>query len=85
MAGYIQADLLVNTLTQAAASEDGLSRLSVMEAARDQDYASPMLLNGITWFSEPDLLTGMSGFKPIKWVAADEVFVPAGDVVSIRP
>ena len=56
-----------------------------MEAARDQDYASPMLINGIKWFSQPDLLTGIDGFKPIKWNAADKRFVPAGDVVSIRP
>ena len=85
VSGWTQADLVVNTLKQAAASKDGLTRLSVMEAARDQDYASPMLINGIKWFSQPDLLTGIDGFKPIKWVAADQAFVPAGDVVSIRP
>ncbi len=85
VSGWTQADLVVNTLKQAAASKDGLTRLSVMEAARDQDYASPMLIDGIKWFSTPTLLTGIDGFKPIKWVAADKRFVPAGDAVSIRP
>lgn len=85
VAGWTQADLVINTLQQAAKSDDGLTRLSVMEAARDQDYAAPMLINGIKWFSQPDLLTGIDGFKPIKWVAAEERFVPAGDVVQIRP
>ncbi|WP_456695911.1 ABC transporter substrate-binding protein [Aeromicrobium sp. P5_D10] len=85
VSGWTQADLVINTLKQAAASEDGLTRLSVMEAAREQDYASPMLINGIKWFSQPDLLTGIDGFRPIKWVAADKAFVPAGDVISIRP
>ena len=85
VSGWTQADLVINTLEQAAKSKDGLTRLSVMEAAREQDYASPMLINGIKWFSTPELLTGIDGFKPIKWNSADERFVPAGDVVSIRP
>ncbi|MGJ9422610.1 ABC transporter substrate-binding protein [Aeromicrobium sp. CF3.5] len=85
VSGWTQADLVVNTLEQAAASEEGLTRLGVMMAARDQDYASPMLINGIKWYSTPELLTGIDGFRPIKWVAADEEFVPAGEIISIRP
>lgn len=84
VSGWTQADLVINTLKQAQESGE-LTRLSVMEAARDQDYASPMLINGIKWYSTPELLTGIDGFKPIKWVAADEEFVPAGDIISIRP
>lgn len=85
VSGWTQADLLVNTVKQAAESEDGLTRLSVMEAARDQDYASPMLINGIKWFSEPDLLTGIDGFRPTRWIAAEERFEPAGEIINIRP
>ena len=84
VSGWTQADLVINTLKQAQESGE-LTRLSVMEAARDQDYASPMLINGIKWYSTPDLLVGIDGFKPIKWVAADEEFVPAGDIINIRP
>ncbi len=84
VSGWTQADLVINTLKQAQESGE-LTRLSVMEAARDQDYASPMLINGIKWYSTPELLTGIDGFKPIKWVAADEEFVPAGDIINVRP
>lgn len=85
VSGWTQADLVINTLKQAAASEDGLTRLSIMEAARDQDYDAPMMIDGVKWFSTPDLLTGIDGFGTIKWVAADKRFVPSGDVISIRP
>ncbi len=85
VSGWTQADLVINTLKQAAESEDGLTRLSVMEAARDQDYDSPMLIDGINWYSTPELLTGIDGFRPITWNAAEERFEPAGDVISIRP
>ena len=43
VAGWVQADLLINTLKQAAASPSGLTHVSVIQAARDQSYASPML------------------------------------------
>lgn len=85
VSGWTQADLVINTLKQAAASEDGLTRLSIMEAARDQDYDAPMMIEGVKWFSTPELLTGIDGFGTIKWVAADERFVPSGEVISIRP
>lgn len=85
VSGWTQADLVINTLKQAAASKDGLTRLSIMEAARDQDYDAPMMLEGINWYSTPELLTGIDGFGTIKWVAAEKRFVPSGDVISIRP
>ncbi|MFC5677125.1 ABC transporter substrate-binding protein [Aeromicrobium endophyticum] len=85
VSGWTQADLIINTMKQAAKSEDGMTRLSIMEAARDQDYASPMLINGIKWYSTPKLLTGIDGFRPITWNASEKRFAPAGDVISIRP
>lgn len=85
VSGWTQADLVINTLKQAQEESGELTRLSVMEAARDQDYASPMLINGIKWYSTPELLVGIDGFKPIKWVADEERFVPAGDIINVRP
>ncbi|MCD9199855.1 ABC transporter substrate-binding protein [Aeromicrobium wangtongii] len=85
VSGWTQADLVINTLKQAAASKDGLTRLSVMEAARDQDYDAPMMIDGVKWYSTPELLTGIDGFGTIKWVADEKRFVPSGDVISIRP
>ncbi|NLA65388.1 MAG: ABC transporter substrate-binding protein [Leucobacter sp.] len=83
ISGYMQAELLVNTLKQAAESDLGLTRESIILAARDQNYAAPMLLDGITWKSTADRPAGVSGFAPIKWSFADQRFVSAGDVIQV--
>ncbi|MTB88089.1 ABC transporter substrate-binding protein [Aeromicrobium senzhongii] len=83
VSGWLAGDLLVNTLKQAAASEDGLTRESIMKAARDQDYASPVLLDGVTWKSTAERSGGVSGFGPFAWSHADKRFVSAGDVLDV--
>ncbi|MBU2693568.1 hypothetical protein CCO04_00585 [Pimelobacter sp. 30-1] len=84
VAGWLQADLLVNTLQQAADSDAGLSQLGIIEAARDQDYAAPILINGINWVSAADRPAGVNGFEPISWSTAEKRFVSAGDVVPTK-
>lgn len=83
ISGWMQADLLVNTLQQAADSEDGLTRESVIRAGRDQDYDAPMLLEGVTWKSSATRSPGVSGFAPYAWSTKDERFVSAGDVIAV--
>jgi branched-chain amino acid transport system substrate-binding protein len=83
VSGWEEADLLVNTLKQAAASPAGLSEAGVIEAARDQDYASPMLPVGAKWLSTPTLLTGVNAFQTTEWNAAKKVFVAVGKPISI--
>src|SRR5262249_18978977 len=83
VAGWIQADLLINTLKQAAASPGGLTHVSVIQAARDQLYASPMLINGVKWESAPDSLTGLNAFQTTAWSAADKGFKAQGELISI--
>lgn len=83
ISGWMQADLLVNTLKQAAESPEGLTRESIIRAARDQNYESPMLLDGITWKSTSERAAGVSGFAPVKWSAQEQRFVSAGDVVNV--
>lgn len=83
VAGWTEADLTINTLKQAAASPAGLSHVGVIEAARDQNYASPMLRTGVTWISTPTALTGFSGFQTLLWDAATKTFKPDGDIVSV--
>ena len=83
VSGWMQADLLVNTLQQAADSEQGLTRGSIMQAARDQDYVSPVLLDGISWKSSADRSGGVSGFAPVAWSTKEKRFVSAGDVLSV--
>ena len=83
VAGWTEADLTINTLMQAAASPAGLSHVGVIEAARDQNYASPMLRTGVTWISTPTALTGFSGFQTLIWDAASKTFKTDGPVVSV--
>ena len=82
-AGWVQADLLIHTIEQAAKSENGLTRASLIEAARNLDYTSPMFLDGASWVSTPEKLTGVSGFKTGVWSVADQTFVPTGDVIQV--
>ncbi|MGN6606719.1 MAG: ABC transporter substrate-binding protein [Jatrophihabitans sp.] len=83
VAGWVAADLTINTLKQAAGMSGGLTEGNVIAAARDQDYACPMLGNGITWISKPDELVGFSGFQTQVWDAASKTFKPDGGVISI--
>lgn len=82
-AGWAMADMLIATIEQAAEAEDGLSRASLIEAARNLDYTSPMFLDGISWISEPDKLTGLSGFESGVWSAKKLAFVPTGGVIQV--
>ncbi len=83
VSGWLAGDLLVNTIKQAASSDLGLTRESIMKAARDQDYASPVLLDGVTWKSTAERSGGVSGFGPFAWSTKDKRFVSAGDVIDV--
>ncbi len=83
VAGWVTADLLVNTLKQAAASSGGLSRLSAIQAARNQKYASPMFIDGINWESTATTLTGIDAFQTTVWNAADQSFHLDGSLISV--
>jgi len=82
-AGWVQADLLIATIEQAAQSDDGLTRASLLTAARSLDYTSPMFLDGVKWVSTPEKLTGVSGFQAGVWSAADQTFVPSGETIQV--
>ncbi|MFT4288255.1 ABC transporter substrate-binding protein [Nocardioides sp.] len=82
-AGWLIADLLVNTLTQAAESEDGLSRLSIIEAARDQDYDLPLAIDGIHWVSSSTRPGGVNGHMPMAWNAEKQQFEQIGEVIMV--
>lgn len=84
VAGWTTADLTINTLKQAAAMPGGLTHENVIKAARNQDYASPMLINGITWDSTPTELVGFSGFQTTVWNAATKTFSADGEVISLK-
>jgi ABC-type branched-subunit amino acid transport system substrate-binding protein len=82
-AGWVQADLLIATLAQAKESDDGLTRASIITAARSLDYTSPMFLEGVKWVSTPEKLTGVSGFQSGVWSADEQTFVPSGETIQV--
>lgn len=82
--GWTEADLMVNTLKQAAASASGLTHLGVIEAARDQSYACPMFITGIKWISTPNKLVGPGSFQTQAWDAATKSFTNVGSPISVQ-
>lgn len=75
--GEVYADLL----TAAAESEGGLSRLSIMEAARTQDFHPATFIEGIDF----DTATGgVTGMQPFAWDATAKQFVLNGDPVIVN-
>lgn len=83
VADWTEADLTINTLKQAAASATGLTHASVIEAARDQSSASPMLINRIEWESRPTVLTGFTTFQTFVWSVASKTFKADGELISV--
>jgi len=81
--GWAIADLMIDDFKRAAASEDGLTHLSIMEAARTQNYQPPMFIDGIKFQMSPTQAFGILAFKPYTWNAAKKTFEPSGDVVDI--
>ena len=81
--GWLQADLTINTLKQAAASAGGLTHVSVIEAARNQSYASPLLINGIKWVSTAQELIGFDKFQTFVWNAASKEFKADGGLIDV--
>lgn len=82
-AGWLLADLTIMTLKKAAASPNGLTRASVIDAARDADYQAPMAIDGVKWISTPDEMLGWNNFQTQAWDTAKQSFVPEGDLVPV--
>ncbi len=83
VAGWVEADLTINTLEQASKLPGGLSHVTAIEASRDQNYASPMLRTGVKWVSTPKSLVGFSGFQTLVWNSATKKFKLDGSVISV--
>lgn len=83
LSGWAMADIGVNALEAAAASDDGLSRLGIMRAAHSQDYQAPLFIDGVSFTvdGESDPF-GIESFRPYAWNAATKKFEPVGDVIS---
>ena len=81
--GWVVADMMVDVFEAAAASDLGLSRVGIMEAARTQSYAPPMFIDGIEWQMSPDASLGIVSLQPERWNAEAGLFEKAGEVVDL--
>ena len=82
-AGWLLADLTIMTLKQAAASPNGLTRASVIDAARNADYQAPMAIEGVRWISTADEMLGWNNFQTQAWDSAKQTFIPEGELVPV--
>ncbi|TQS41924.1 ABC transporter substrate-binding protein [Cryptosporangium phraense] len=80
--GWAIADLMIDVFKSAAKAKDGLSRLSIMEAARTQDYQPPMFIDGIKFTMTQEKSLGIQAFQPFTWHADQKRFLASGDVLN---
>ncbi|MPQ96500.1 ABC transporter substrate-binding protein [Modestobacter sp. I12A-02628] len=79
--GWTIGEVYADLLTAAAESDDGLTRLSIMEAARAQDFHPATFIEGIDF----DTATGgVTGMQPFAWDAETAQFVLDGDPVIVN-
>jgi branched-chain amino acid transport system substrate-binding protein len=81
--GWVIADLMVDDFTRAAASSGGLSHLSIINAARTQNYQPPMFINGIKFVMTPSESDGILAMQPYTWEAGAKTFKAAGSVIDL--
>ena len=67
---------------QAADSKDGVTRVSLIEAARDLQYSLPMFLDGLEWI-RTHKPARVGGFGAGVCDTETESFVPTCDVITI--
>jgi ABC-type branched-subunit amino acid transport system substrate-binding protein len=85
LSGYVTADITINALEEAAKSEDGLSHIGIMKAARTQDYTAPLFIDGVTFTLDGDKDPfGIDSFRPYAWNSSAKKFEPVGEVVSAK-
>ncbi len=79
--GWSIGEVYADVLTRAAKSPEGLTRLSIMKAAQDQDFHPSTFISGIDYHAATG---GVTGMQPFRWDAAAQQFALAGDPVIIN-
>ena len=81
--GWTMMDIIIHAMLDAEDSEDGLTRASIMNAARTQDYPPALFLDGINWSMDPETSLGIPALQPMSWNAGEGRFDPLGDVLTL--
>lgn len=79
--GWTLADLQINALTTAAASKAGLTRASIINVARTQQYEPPLFIDNVKWQMDPATSLGIGSFQPLIWNSSTQSFTKDGPVI----
>ena len=79
IAGYLSMEAAVEAATQAAEAGD-LSRVGIMNAARNVDYQPMLILDGLRAIMNAEDGYTAEGTQLVQWSDADAYLVPVGDV-----
>lgn len=82
-AGWVQAQTAIGILKAAAESEDGLTRVSVMNAAWNLDEEPPLLFGPVTLDGNDDAY-GVETLEFYKYSAASKALEPTGDKFDLQ-
>jgi branched-chain amino acid transport system substrate-binding protein len=82
LAGWLAAEYTVHVLKEAAASEDGLTRASIINAARNIDVQSPLAREGLTAHMDAEDGYIAEGTQIVQWSAAEKVHKDVGEVLN---
>jgi ABC-type branched-subunit amino acid transport system substrate-binding protein len=81
--GWVTAELMVAILKQAAESPDGLTRASIIEAARNFEYTSALSRDGVVYKmsgEEDPFLT--ESMQVIQYDVATQTWAPIGELIT---
>ncbi len=85
VAGWLAADATIAVLKAAAESPEGLTRASIINAARNLDYKPPLLRGDLRFkMSGAEDAYYAEGTQVVQWSAADKVFKDVGDVINVE-
>jgi hypothetical protein len=79
IAGWLSMEVAVQAAVDAAAAGD-LSRVGIMNAARNVDYAPTLTLDGLNSIMNAEDGYTSEGTQLVQWSDADKFLVPVGDV-----
>ncbi len=81
-AGWSSAESTVAILKQAAASPGGLSRKSIMEAARNMDFVPSLFRDGLEYATSATDGYPVEGLQVLQWSDATQTFTEIGEPVT---
>jgi ABC-type branched-subunit amino acid transport system substrate-binding protein len=81
--GWTVGELTVEVIKAAAASEDGLTRASIMNAARNLDYHASLFRDGINFKMDgADDAYGLESMQVVQYASATGTYTDIGELIT---